>query len=368
MRRLAALLICAAGCGPSSFDDFRDQLVSRSCDRAIRCGALGASERNACPSPPELAVIAPGALDVGAEVDANRMRFAAGGAQQCLDAIAGAPCAAGALEWRLNLRCHHVYAPKVAAGGECHGDGECEGGFCAGATCPGRCVAWPAVGDPCTPPNGCDPTVEYCGLAGPGASFTCLVHKQEGDACADGSECAFGLLCIAAKCSTPPRGGQPGDVCDDFTAPCDESLFCDGATHHCAAHAQLGATCEQPEACADGLACAGLGPAGSSGTCRAWLDVGQACTPGAGLSGCPASQFCDPATSRCALRGPAVVGERQACAGMTCADGFYCDALGLCSFPTAIGGKCMDSSSCAPGLACDPMLLVCTGPNGVCAP
>jgi hypothetical protein len=365
VRRLCALALCAAGCGPSSFTDFRDQLARRSCDRAIKCGTFGASERNACPAPPELALIAPGSLDVEGEIDANRMRFDSGGAQTCLDAIAGAPCTPGALTARVNLQCHDVFGPKVAPGGECHGDGECEGGFCAGAACPGACMAWPAPGDPCTPPGGCDPTVQYCGLGAPDApGYTCLRHKQEGDACADSSECAFGLFCIAAKCSTPPRGGQLGDVCSDPSASCDETLFCDGVTQKCAAHLAIGAACLQPEACADGQVCVGLGAPGTSGTCAAWLDVGLACSA-SGASGCPASQSCQ--GGACALTMPAAAGDQQSCAAMSCAAGLYCDPRQRCSFPLLIGGKCDASNLCAAGLDCDPMLHVCVGANGVCA-
>lgn len=364
MRRLVALAVALAGCGPSSFNDFREQLLRRSCDRAIRCGLAGASEKASCPAPPELAQLAPGPLDVGAEIAAGRMRFSSGGAQDCLDAIGGAPCAPGALQARINLRCHHVYAPKVAPGGECRGDGECEGGSCERAGCPGTCVAFPPPGAPCTPPGGCDPSVQYCGLAKPGAGYTCLKHKQEGDACSDGSECAFGLLCIAAKCSAPPRGGQPGDPCDDPSA-CAESLYCDAGTHHCAPHVPFGGTCLQPEACGDGLVCLGLGAPGASGTCKSWLDVGQGCSPLGGVSGCPASQSCD-AAAGCKLRAP-VAGERQSCASAPCAAGLACDGAQTCAFPLLVGGKCSSFSLCAGGLTCDAALMVCVGAAGVCA-
>jgi hypothetical protein len=364
VRRLAALLACAAGCGPSSFADFRDQLAARSCDRAVRCGVVGASERDGCPVPPELAAIATAGLDVGAEVDAGRMRFTSSRAQECLDAVAAAPCAAGALVARINLHCHNVIGPKVAPRGECRGDGECSGGFCLRAGCPGACVAWPSPGDACTPPQGCDPTVQYCGVADGG--YACLRHKQEGDACEDTSECAFGLLCIAAKCSTPPRGGQPGAPCDGPGA-CDESLYCDGATQRCTVHAGLGAACAQADACTDGFACVGLTAVGSTGTCTAWLDVGQACGVAAGaVTGCPASQAC--AGGQCALVAPAQAGDHAPCDARPCVPGLVCGTTQRCGFPAGVGARCDAQTMCAAGLACDATMNVCVGASGVCSP
>src|SRR6478752_6643167 len=159
---LGVALIC--GCGPQSYEEFRTQLSKVSCDRAVRCGMVGASDREHCPA---MDLIAP-AEEVDVAVKRGRLRFFSSGAQDCLDAVNGAPCDDGALGFRMAMRCHHVIEPAVPPGGTCY-RGECEGGECQESRpgCEGVCIGFAEPGMTCVDAgptaNTCDPSVAYCG-------------------------------------------------------------------------------------------------------------------------------------------------------------------------------------------------------------
>src|SRR5262249_10148271 len=148
----------AVGCGPSSYGDFRNQLVAQSCLRDRRCGALGASELN-CPVPAALAYTTAGTIDVATAVRDGRLKYDSDHAQEGLDAVANAPCDPAIAGLHYLAHCHNVVAPAVETGHACRADVECVGGLCvAAAGCVGTCVAYPAPGARCTPDGGIDPT------------------------------------------------------------------------------------------------------------------------------------------------------------------------------------------------------------------
>jgi hypothetical protein len=369
MKRLVcAIALWATGCGPSSYADFRDQFVGLFCRRQVRCGAIGATEMPSCGVPDELMQIPGGALDVNASVNGKRMRFNSTSAQECLDALAGAPCDPAMLALRLERHCHDVVSPAVSPGGVCFGAGECRGGVCkpgGGGGCPGTCINFPFVGTPCAPGD-CDPSVEFCGSAKPGDPLTCLLHKQEGDRCAANQECSFGLVCGSdGKCGNLPRTPR-GQPCGGSAPLCEDGLFCSAVSGTCAPLQSSGQPCE-PNGCVAGDFCFG------GQACKPWLDAGQACVDGFG--GCPGSQNCRAGVCAPNSLPPLPVGLRRACAmGVPCALGFVCSARSICDFPVGLGGRCAGDADCGGPLCqcpatmpdCNPGLQVCAASGVTC--
>jgi hypothetical protein len=357
--RLAYALVLveglAVGCGPSSYGDFRDQLVRRACDHAVSCGVIGASERSSCGVPGEIVLTTVGALDVAAAAKAGRLRFSSDGAQSCLDAVKSAPCDPQAYALALELRCHAVIFPAVEVGSACDDDGECVGGQCVGIVggCPGACVAYAAPGATCrlsgAPQDICDPSVQFC--AGTTPTPTCQLHRQEGDLCLDSSECSFGLVCVAPRCSQIPRHAE-GDACGSDATLCKDDLYCD-PTGHCKKLHTNGDACDSPSSCAAGFACA-------SATCKTWSDIGQPCVDGQ----CPGSQRCQ--AGACVSNGTLLAGVGSDCTQGSCAGGLFCDDRSQCAYVVGQLGACSATATgqCAPGLTCDSTQVCSTA---VCA-
>jgi hypothetical protein len=368
MRLVWLAVALACGCGPSSYDDFRTQLVKVACDYQVRCGIVGASERRHCDPTVIPSVVPASAEEPDVAVKNGRMRYFSDRAQDCLDAIAGARCDPLSLSQRIALHCHNVIAPGAGPGQTCFGDGECEGGTCMqmGSTaCPGVCVAYPPLGTPCTAvPLTCDPTVEYCGPgdSDAGSGNVCLLRKQQGDACTQDAECAYGWQCVDGTCGPLPLAGAD-DACGGLAPDCEEGLYCD-ATGHCVAQGKNGAPCFLEPACQSGLTCLG-GNEVTAGTCEPWLDAGQTCTPGA--MGCPLSQLCDSASSTCVMQAPNYpVTYGEACTqDADCYDDLYC-LLGVCRFRVGLGASCTVDRACLSGLSCDPVARTCIAPSAAC--
>ena len=384
----AGLSLLAVGCGPSSFDDFRNQLVDKWCTRQVRCGAIGASERVNCAPPVEiLDAISPSGVDVVAALKAGRMRFVSSGAQDCLDAVNGAPCDNDVLAGRAADRCHDVVQPNLEPGKTCLGRGECVGGACVPdkTGCSGTCTAFGPPGHPCDSSGAletsCDQTVQYCGVqseapdlgapdgGAPPPTRVCLRHRSEGDKCFRDEECPFGLVCLET-CRRLPSLSK-GDVCGSPGTLCTDDTYCD-ATSHCVVRLGAGAPCGYSLACKDRLACVGFQPStpmmpAVNGSCQAWLDVGAACTSTqvSSATGCPSDTSCGdprrgpppPGTSATcqSFSTTSRAGLNQPCASASdCTDGLACDGT-RCRFALGLGGDCSgaNASLCAPALSCD---------------
>jgi hypothetical protein len=363
MRRgLALAALIAVGCGPSSYDDFRVQLASRSCDRAVRCGQLGASERQFCAPPTSILPVTVEEPDVA--VQNGRLRFFSDAAEDCLDAVGDAPCDDVALLYRVEQRCHHVLEPGAGPGTPCWA-GECEGGRCAGAQagCMGTCVSYPPPGSPCDPadPFGCDPTVQWCDGA-------CEMKKPQGASCNTDVECAYGYSCQSGQCGDPPVF-HSGDTCPVIDRLCSDQLYC-SSMNVCTPFVQAGGACDVDVACQAGNACVGLtrtapGAAPTAnGTCQPWADTSHACTD-APVSGCPATQTCAGGACVAAAASQVNVGERCSSDG-DCAGGLYC-AISVCRYRVALGGSCaVSASACLDGLVCDAMSHACAPSSTSC--
>lgn len=351
MRRVAAIALLAslAGCGPSSYADFRNQLANRWCERQLRCGEVGGHDTTHCGVPAPLALTIPGRVDVASEIAANRLLFHPDNASECLDAVQHAPCDLAQAGEDFVRHCHGVVTAKAATGEACFGDEECVGGRCVQPVdgCGGTCVAFAAYGASCKdggdPATTCDPTVAFC-------DGVCKQKGQRGDACASDDQCLFAGVCVGGKCSDVPRLGA-GDVCGTDLPLCDDDLWCD-ESFTCTDRGKPGAACTRENGCQDGYVCLG-------GKCSAWLDVGGACAA-AMPSGCPATQTC--ASGACAVAGGVKTGPHFPCkSDGDCADGLYCTG----SYCEYLGGErapCTAANACAPGLSCDATTKSCRLP------
>jgi len=362
MRVLATLALIACGCGPSSYEDFRLQLAKRGCDRAVRCGQIGASERAHCAPP---AILPATVEEPDVAVKNGRMRFFSDDAQDCLDAVNGAPCDDVALLWRVTQRCHHVLEPGTGPGEPCW-PGECEGGICTGASggCMGTCTSYPPPGSACDPadPFGCDPTVQWC-------DGTCERKRPLGDPCDADQQCVYGYVCVQGQCGDPPAFHE-GDQCPVINRLCSDELYC-SSMNLCASFVAAGGACDVDVACKPGLACVGLvrgrpGTAPSSaGTCQAWSDASGACTA-ATVSGCPATQRCQGASCVAGAPAPQVSVDESCGVDGDCAGGLYC-RLGACHFKVALGGDCSVSpTACLPPFVCDGISHTCQPSSASC--
>ena len=376
---LALLVFAAAACGPGSYGEFRTQLVDASCHWAKRCGYVGARDRAACPvedlllifhdAPSNRAV--PGAIDVPASIDAGRMRYDSVHAQDCLDAIAGAPCDVPHAVRQRGLSCNAVIGANTETDRPCWGDLECTGGICVREPgCAGTCGNFASPGASCLDATDavlslrCDPTVGYCAPASPGEATTCQRKKGEGQPCSENRECLFGWTCRKGTCVTPIELGE-GEACGGED-PCTDGSYCEPTSLLCAKQHKRGEACTDRFACMDGLACLGLvaidpmgmpTPVTTPGVCGDWLDVGMACTalggdPEPSITGCPSlSQTCTGGVCT-AKDSPAGLGE--SCAATACRTGLACDGRMHCDYTRAIFGDCAyeRASLCAGGLVC----------------
>jgi Dickkopf-like protein len=360
-RALVILLLVAAGCGPSSYADFRSQLATEWCARQIRCGEVGGSEsQEHCSVAAPLLLTLRGAVDVTASIGAHRMIFHPDNASECIGAVKHAPCDPLQAADDFQRQCHGVVTAGVPNGDACWGDDECVGGVCVAPDCGGVCTPFATVGGACVasggpPDQSCDPTVQFCG-----DDAICDIKAQKGKPCSDDSQCIFDFICVAGICNDPPRIARD-EVCGTTSPPCADGLYCD-ETGTCEPLLAAGAACARPDACKTGLVCA-------NAVCAPWLDVGGACnaSPDAIASGCPATQTCT--GGACAPLAGVKAGPLDKCAvDADCADGLYCVTQGsFCDYVGGINAGCQSDHECAPDLQC--LNGACHTPGYVmCAP
>lgn len=263
--------------------------------------------------------------DGGKAIAASRASYDSAKAASCLAAFGAATC--DTLESVADSACQGVLTGKVAAGGACYTDVDCSGGTCdaSGSSCPGKCVASIAKGQP-------------CGAAAAG-------------------QCGPGLVCgSGSTCVTPAAAGAVCGADDD----CQAGLFCNTSGGGvCTAKKKSGA-CTGSE-CALGYACV-------QSTCTALVGENGACTLAAApQTECGLGWFCAPSSSTC----QAWPGLGSSCAAsLVCMTG-YCDFLGdqTCKAPKADGSACLTPIECQSGfcdLLGDHTCKACTGTG--CSP
>ncbi len=293
----------------------------------------------------------------------GRATFDATMAARCLAGLRDATCTVSNPPGYYD--CTRVFPGAVGVNGLCFGTDECTSAlYCdTSTTCPGRCVARVALGQPVTAPQQCvanaepygglcaplialgqscaptggNPALHQCvegGVCGPAdqcITWTATVLQGNGQACNNttGLECGQGLNCVANVCTPYVTAGNP---CDTVRG-CQQDLRCN-ASNTCVVRSVAGATCSTSE-CASSLFC--NKPTGSTtGTCTPLRTVDQTCTNG---SACVPGLFCT-ATST---------------------------APGVCKAPYAIGATCTYNpaafTQCGPGYC----TATSTSLTGVCA-
>ncbi|MCY1058663.1 hypothetical protein [Nannocystis sp. SCPEA4] len=371
---------------PRDFAEYTALATPLRCDRVVRCGEIGASEREQCLHEVPRALVL---LGVARGVQAGRYRFDPALANQCLQLLRDAPCDVdhdAILPDCLGGAVPAGLRPAVAPGGACERWEECEDGICTGELgCPGVCRARTLVaGGPCDQDTLCSDDL-FCD------GDVCRPRGDLGSACTGHWQaCRRGLVCqgyIPANrnphayrreqpgvCEAPRRVGQPCrpvSLADD----CAPGTFCDfgAAAPTCRARLPREAACTWLDACADGLRCDGLllgdQPAANGsgmrtlvepGVCRPVGDRGSRCDPAAAATLCPMAMTCTEAGA-CVPRGDTGADCRE---HNDCRAYHFCDpATGTCRPQPAVGEPCAATGPgdhCAFG-RCDPKTRRCVG-------
>lgn len=441
MRGLALTFVCLAACVPGGPADSPDvaplpataaapttpttapappappgplDRITVICDRAVRCGTIGRSQLDECregPGRSRLTLVwgSEEMLGVPRLVAAKRMTPVPAATRACLAYLATAPCDLD--RTKTPRSCSEsggeVLAPAVPSGGACERWEECIAGHCsAQPACTGICIARSPIDGPCGNELLCTEDAfcheNRCRARAP-VGAECRGHWQW---CQDGLFCdgyrAANLDDHAYAPEQPGRcsaGKQVGESCvPGDAAPhdlCAAGLFCDWGVDRpvCTTPLAAGATCRSIDACADGLACAGLvlgglHPAGrryatrQPGRCTPVFDAGDPCDPAAFISGCPATMTCDGARRVCRSRGHA--GDPCVSSWVTtpqrddvplqidgCFSGHHCDvATRTCKLQLPLGAACKpvafgkEDSPCFLG-ECDATTRKCAA---VCGP
>lgn len=381
------------------------------CDRAIRCGTIGRSQRDDClqgEGASRLTLVwgSRDLLGIDAFAAAGRLVPVAGAEEACLEFLASAPCRidpASAPE-----RCAGGAVPPgltagVAPGGTCTRGDECIDGVCtAQPGCTGVCVARSPLGGACGSDQVCTEDA-FCWEG------RCLARAEVGATCAGHWQwCKDGLFCdgydpgsdhahhrrppTPGRCSAGKRLGEP--CVPPVTAGdevCAAPLFCDWGEDQPVCRSPLGEgeACRWLDACGEGMTCAGLvlggrHPLGTRygvrrpGRCARVLDAGAPCDPAAHVDGCPASMLCDRQRRVCRSRGhegdPCVSSWAGGAAADEvplrndgCVSGHYCEvATRTCKRQLPNGARC---TPVAFGVEDDPCFLgQCQANTGRCAP
>jgi hypothetical protein len=123
--------------------------------------------------------------------------------------------------------------------------------------------------------------------------YSCALFSgtlQIGESCPDwglgagidygANSCAKGLLCIAGRCTKPPKPAvSEGEPCYlDLDVSCGEGQYCSSEAR-CRPKVGVGQSCDTPSACTYEFYCAGLRQPGDVGECRERIGLGAACDP-----------------------------------------------------------------------------------------
>jgi hypothetical protein len=148
---------------------------------------------------------------------------------------------------------------KVADGGTCYFNTECQSGLCAiepGCTtecCAGACK--PKLGSP--PDGPCELARDCAGDAFCGPDKACHPLAAAGQDCQADNDCDFGLACINPLPTSPGTcraAGHAGDSCP-YLRCADEGLRCDETSGKCVPVGLPGAPCADFRECSPYMQC-----------------------------------------------------------------------------------------------------------------
>ncbi len=289
---LGVLAGCSSPPPPVALGEFSLAARTALCDWAVRCSHVPDTE--VCER-----FIDPKDYDTRRAEDAvaaGRLGWDAAAAGRCVAATRDAHCMAVPFS---DSSCKEYLIGRVAEGGACTSDYECEGGApCESAVCDTQC---------CVGVCGAPPTVT---VEPP------LLHEI-GESCTTHFDCVVEAYCDEdGVCAPMPE--EEGEHCLFGCAPGD--LYCDVDALECRAYAPLGEACD-----ADGV---------TAPLCNRTYS------------------FCD---GVCALRPD--VGEPCDEEQRRCIPPLFCGAGGTCERRQAAGASCDDSSQCLD--VCDPALGEC---------
>lgn len=336
-----------------------------------RCGyytAQGAMESAALNESACVRTRPPGLAD-------GRASLNTAGATACLALFNARSCTEG-----LPSGCEALLNGLVPRDGSCFDSAECDStSWCDRATtCPGRCVARVALGQPASgdarcvadayPYNGvctslvamgqsCAPTggstvTRACVGGGSCINGVCApraLDLTENQTCAPNTnpECARGLQCVSNRCIPLV---DLGGACDSVRS-CKADLFCSPA-NLCTRPGVAGAVCGPDQRCAAAFFC--NRPATSpTGTCAPFRMNGETCT--AQFECDLDTLYCTATTSMpsgvCRPRGAVTAACSYSQRFFACNDGLYCTATatsptGVCANTKGANATCVDSAEC----------------------
>ncbi|HEY4176946.1 MAG TPA: Dickkopf N-terminal cysteine-rich domain-containing protein [Kofleriaceae bacterium] len=296
----AHLTACGGGDGGIKATDFQAAELDAQCERLVRCGLF--SNQDACKG----TLVNTFDRDVLPGIDAKKVKFDGGKAQECIDALATTSCDVTTKEFREQpAACQAILTGTVADGQPCEIEAECISGTCDQPLC---------ARESC-----CE-----------GTCAATLVDAPAGAACMFDANCADALFCDKTDHTCHALVAAAGDCAGDNE--CKYGTACIGATDlqkgKCRALPAIGEACPY-------MLCADAGATCTNGTCVAF-----ALAPAA----CPMGTECSP-FSRC-VNGACVelpvLGE--ACEDR-CQNGSWCNA-GTCVGPRADGDACDNDDEC----------------------
>ncbi len=159
-------------------------------------------------------------------------------------------------------RCSNVFTGVGGEGAPCIADYECLDGLtCVGYTSSseGECKAPPAIGEPCGPAPGDQPSLVSMDAymfgthprCAPGArchpeTRTCVKAAVEGESCSSKNDCAWSLECVTGKCAR--QLADEGADCDEHD-DCASGLYCEATTRKCTKKKVAGEACRNIAEC-----------------------------------------------------------------------------------------------------------------------